>query len=198
MVLGLYWNLRTTTAPPALSASVSRRQSEARRIRSERFQPGDWWLWLYRDAKGEVSSWERYTVSTARGSDLEIELASKFDENAPFTAHHRMRLNLEDALGAPEAKSDWQLRRFDYLDGIYWRVAPHRDNTQAFEEKFDVFSMRSAASVTATRSQQEVAALGRSDLYQSRRHEYTGAWYVRAPHRHSGCLLYTSPSPRDS
>ena len=136
MVLGLYWNLRARASAP---------MEEAHRIRCERFQVGDCWTWLYRDANGDPSSWERYTVSTARGSDLEIELASKFAADEEFTAHHRMRLSLEDALGAREAKSDWQLRRFDFLDGIFWRVAPHRDNTQAFEEKFDVFSMRSAA-----------------------------------------------------
>ena len=135
-------------------------------------------------------------MSTARGSDLEIELASKFAADEEFTAHHRMRLSLEDALGAREAKSDWQLRRFDFLDGIFWRVAPHRDNTQAFEEKFDVFSMRSAATAesgSATRSQ-EVAALGRSDLYRSRRHEYTGAWYVRDG-SHAGCAAFKSFGP---
>ena len=196
MVLGLYWNLPAASAPTAHASMTRRQAEEAHRIRCERFQVGDCWTWLYRDANGDPSSWERYTVSTARGSDLEIELASKFAADEEFTAHHRMRLSLEDALGAREAKSDWQLRRFDFLDGIFWRVAPHRDNTQAFEEKFDVFSMRSAATAesgSATRSQ-EVAALGRSDLYRSRRHEYTGAWYVRDG-SHAGCAAFKSFGP---
>ena len=62
MVLGLYWNLRARASAPT---------EEAHRIRCERFQVGDCWTWLYRDANGDPSSWERYTVSTARGSDLE-------------------------------------------------------------------------------------------------------------------------------
>ena len=78
MVLGLYWNLRAASAPTAHASMTRRQAEEAHRIRCERFQVGDCWTWLYRDANGDPSSWERYTVSTARGSDLEIELASKF------------------------------------------------------------------------------------------------------------------------
>ena len=85
MVLGLYWNLRAASAPTAHASMTRRQAEEAHRIRCERFQVGDCWTWLYRDANGDPSSWERYTVSTARGSDLEIELASKFAADEEFT-----------------------------------------------------------------------------------------------------------------
>ena len=66
--------------------------------------------------------------------------------------------------------------------------APHRDNVQAFEEKFNSFLMvcgADAAEEVATR-RCEIAALGETKLVQSDRHRHTAAWYVQEPQRWAG------------
>ena len=71
-----------------------------------------------------------------------------------------------------------------------WCTAPHRDNVQAFEEKFNAFLMMDVrpTRVRELRSRtKDVRGLGeRCTLVQSRRHEYTSAWYVREPRRFAG------------
>ena len=122
------------------SRAVSR--TTAQSICQARFALGNWWTWTYRDAQSEPSSWERYTVVAAADTTLVIEMASKFEDADPFRAHHRMTLDLAESLAARTSFGQWALRRFSFRDADdEWRTAPHRDNVQAFEEKFDCFAM---------------------------------------------------------
>ena len=76
------------------------------------------------------------------------------------------------------------------LRGIgVWLDAPHRDNVQAFEEKFDCFAMLPLPArprVIATRSIELPAVdSGRVQCCRTSRHEYTGAGHIREPRRHA-------------
>ena len=179
--------------------------SIARTLCTSRFCAGHWWLWQYRDGDGVTTSWERYFVAEVDADSccVTIEMASKFEEDEPYNTHHRMRFNMVDALSAQESKDDWQYQAFQFRDAAGdWVDAPWRDNTQAFEEKFDVFEMTTPADVarSATCQRDIRAPLGaprgatmgstRASLSQSERHAYNGAWYVREPREHSGvCAL---------
>jgi len=159
-------------------------------ISRHRFREGNWWVWLYRDGTGKPSSWERYSVRSRVADELVIDMASKFEEADAFHAHHRMRLNLGDAL-CGDAK-DWEFGGFAFCQDGDWREAPQRDNTQAFEEKFDVFLMGETLDVHVVRERElDVRGVGeRALLVQTQRHEYTGAWYVSAPRRLAGLAAF--------
>uniref|UniRef100_A0A7S3AGX2 Uncharacterized protein n=1 Tax=Haptolina ericina TaxID=156174 RepID=A0A7S3AGX2_9EUKA len=154
-----------------------------------RFQQGDFWVWLYRDAAGDPSSWERYAVRASAGEEVLIDMQTKFNEADAFHTHHRIRLSLSENLVATESHRQWALREFAFCQEGFWRKAPHRDNVQAFEEKFDIFLMAPnlppQVSILRQR-EQDISALGRTTLIQGRRHAYTGSWYVREPQRHVG------------
>lgn len=179
-------------------SAASRLETAANSICDRKFRQGDWWVWLYRDGAGNPSSWERYSVRARSGANLVIDMASKFDEAESYYTHHRMRLSIADNLAARATRKEWMFREFAFHQDDTWREAPHRDNVQAFEEKFDVFLM-SAALPTAARVLRErsksvaalgVGDLGRATLVQSRRHQYTSAWYIREPRNLAGVAAF--------
>jgi len=164
-----------------------------------RFRQGDWWIWRYTDPTGAPSSWERYTVRASAGCDLVLDMASKFAENEPFLSHHRMRFSLADNLAARESPKQWAFKEFAFSSEGEWRTAPHRDNVQAFEEKFDAFLMNPVLPLAvrverertkAVRALGGGAGFGRATLVQSRRHAHTNAWYIREPRRHAGLAAF--------
>ena len=55
-----------------------------------------------------------------------------------------MRLKLANNLLARDSREQWCFEEFAFSQGEAWYEAPHRDNVQAFEEKFDVFLMTPA------------------------------------------------------
>ena len=175
-------------------------QTGARAVCESRFSLGNWWTWTYRDAQGEPSSWERYTVVAAAGTTVVIEMSSKFTDAEPFQGHHRMTVNVAEALTARDSRGQWALQRFSFKDGDdSWRTAPQRDNVQAFEEKFDCFAMLPLPArprVIATRSIELPAVdSGRVQCCRTSRHEYTGAWHIREPRRHAGVAAFKSFGP---
>lgn len=159
-----------------------------RQLASSRFKEGDWFEWEYRDSEGQPSSWERYSVLSTRGDEVLIDMASKMRETDDYQVWHRMHLSLSDSLAASSHPSQWSFRKFGYWQEGKWWEAPHRDNVQAFEEKFNSFLMvggADAAEEVATR-RCEIAALGETKLVQSDRHRHTAAWYVQEPQRWAG------------
>ena len=153
-------------------------------------------MWLYKQGSGEPSSWERYTVRASQDDMLLIDMASKFSAGEEYVTHHCMKLSLSDNLSAADSHSDWSLREFSFRRGGDWQEAPHRDNVQAFEEKFNAFLMAPSkpakVSVLRQRERQTLPAFGRMSLVQSRRHEYTGAWYITEPRSLAGLAAYKS------
>ena len=177
---------------PQPPAALTRAAAE---ICRRRFRAGDWWVWLYRDGSGQPSSWERYSVRGSDGDELVLDMSSKFEDAAPYHTHHRMHLSVADNLGARDSAKQWQLREFAFANQKGdWCEAPHRDNVQAFEEKFNVFMMRQALPLPVAITQQrvrDVAGIGsRISLVQSRRHEHTDAWYVREPSYYAGLAAF--------
>ena len=128
-------------------------------------------------------------VRASEGASVVLDMASKFAEDDPYATHHSMRLSLTDNLMARDTHEQWTFKEFAFRSGGQWLEAPHRDNVQAFEEKFDAFLMSPALPAPARilrGREKEVAAVGRASLIQSRRHQYTNAWYIREPRRHAG------------
>ena len=171
-------------------------RAAAAHLVAARFTPGSYWVWQYKDHLGATSSYERYTVRAARDARLEIELATKFAANESYSAHHVMELDVGDALESRRVGRDgWALARFayrDFADGT-WRDAPHRDNVQAFEEKFAPWQMADALAASSPAVERvadegvEVcerglavspAGSGPTPLFRTGRTKYTGAWYV--------------------
>jgi len=173
-----------------MGASTMRRAIE---IASTRFRQGDYWIWLYRDGSGQPSSWERYSVrASSLDAEVVIDMASRFSEDEEYNTHHRMRLSIGDCLTANTGPKQWCFREFAFNNDGLWCKAPHRDNVQAFEEKFNIYLMGPLplpAHVVQTRTRQ-IAALGMTTLVQSQRHKYTGAWYVREPREHAGVAAF--------
>lgn len=160
---------------------------------NSRFKQGDWWVWLYREPDGTPSSWERYSVRATDSSELVIEMASRFAEDEPYNSHHRMRLSLLECFNAAQDRSQWTFKQFAFNQQGSWCEAPHTDNVQAFEEKFNVFLMTALptpATIVETRTREVAALGGRSTLVRTKRHGYTDAWYVREPRKHAGLAAY--------
>jgi hypothetical protein len=194
---------------------VAEHQDSARTLCATTFVPGAYWVWLYRDKHGNPSSWERYSVepNSEPGSDstvLTISMETRFSETDAFQKHHQMEVDVAESLAAPTA-GHWQLQRFWFKGMDGWEVAPHRDNVQAFEEKFDTHTMARdlelpSARVLATSQQQEttkftataqptmrreIRALGgNATLTQTSRHRHTNAWFVIEPRARSGIAAY--------
>eukprot|EP00966_Prymnesium_polylepis_P159822 3693874-Prymnesium_polylepis.1 len=185
---------RSGTAMSAYQSCVrpnTRRAALA--VAAARFRPGNWWVWLYRDPSGTPSSWERYSVRTSEEDEVVIDMATRFDAEEPYNTHHRMRVSLGESLTAADNQLQWSLRNFAFCQEGVWRDAPHRDNVQAFEEKFDGFLMWPVrplpVSISAERTK-DVASVGAARLVQTRRHTYTNAWYVLEPREHRGVAAF--------
>jgi len=92
-------NRRGLLANPSMMVGGPTRAS-AGAIREQRFAIGNYWTWIYRDAEGNPSSWERYTVIDASQTSLTMEMATKFQDDEPFVSHHRLDVDLASALAA--------------------------------------------------------------------------------------------------
>lgn len=178
------------------STAAALQRATPPRMSTQHFQAGNYWIWEYRDGAGGISSWERYAVQAAEGSRVVLDMASRFDEAEPFSTHHRMKIDLVKARAAKESHTDWEFDDFLYRDPKdLWAVAPHRDNVQAFEEKFNVVGVNGPVVETRRLALPTFFDGSPSTLVQTRRHSYTNAWYVREPRRHSGLAAYKSFGP---
>ena len=142
----------TVAAARALSETLRRR-----------FRVGDSYVWLYRDVDGNPTSWEKYTVSGVQEEErsegrpgflVTIEMSTKFDEDEAYQTHHRIKADLVDnVMESPDSRDAWRIGfEFFHPDKGTWKTFGKGNNVQAFEEKFDVFSMVSAAVERAGRT----------------------------------------------
>lgn len=197
-------------APSPVAPVPASPDGRVRRLK-ERFRSGDYYVWLYRDGEGRPTSWERYEVvpptpsssPSSTSNDIVIEMSSKFAEDQPWVTHHRMTVDLERHLESyATGREGWRIG-FEYLDPNTgeWQPFGLGDNVQAFEEKFDVFSMLGLASAdvhergansdgngnddgAGTAAARVVGLGGHEQLTLTRtdRHRYTEAWYGPARH----------------
>jgi len=162
-----------------------------------RFNVGDYYVWLYKDASNQPTSWEKYTVTDVHDNGtVVIDMSTKFSDKDEFTTHHRMRVNLADNLKAVDCKDNWKLCGFEYKDcdddgeddaveTANWKQFGTGENVQAFEEKFDVFNMlRHHQGVTITEKKNRTVKMNGTGLrlIRTNRHGYTDAWYAPLEH----------------
>ena len=147
-----------------------------------RFQIDDSYVWLYKDKDGSPTSWEKYTVTEIIDCELDddandhddhqhrhrhtfivtIEMSTKFEEDEAYSTHHRIKANLTDhILNSHDSRDSWKIG-FEYYDNSSdgegkWRIFGDGDNVQAFEEKFDVFSMLLSSSSSNNNTRTTVA-----------------------------------------
>ena len=85
-----------------------------------------------------------------------IEMSTKFEEDEAYQTHHRIKADLVDHyLESSESREGWRIG-FEFFasdgEGGAWKTFGKGENVQAFEEKFDVFSMVAAAAGTSRES----------------------------------------------
>lgn len=167
--------------------SNSEKFPSMRQLLQERFRVGDYYIWLYKGSDGAPTSWEKYSVTKSDDDNgvVVIEMATKFSEEEEYFTHHRMTVDLCKQLYAKSDYSNWKLSGFEYFvddqGDKKWKQFGVGDNVQAFEEKFDIFSMLDRTNDCDTRD--VVSENKKLTLIRSSRHNYTDAWY--APHQHS-------------
>jgi len=201
-----------------------------------RFKVGDSYVWLYRDVDGNPTSWEKYTVTgieetkhnrkyedegeRKRGEDerpefvATIEMSTKFEEEAAYQTHHRIKANLIDhVLESSESQEGWRIGFEFFLgdngdvgdvgdgdgDGGAWKSFGKGDNIQAFEEKFDVFSMVSAAAAAAsviTANVTKATKGGAGSYTEDPRDECLVPWTTLSAKTH--CDTENNPSTRSA
>lgn len=163
----------------------------------QRFHPGDYYIWIYRDKHGNPTSWEKYEVASVSSEEEEvtIEMATKFSADEGYFVHHRMKVNLGDHLEASKNRTDWRIG-FEHCvgggddpDGGKWQPFGAGDNVQAFEEKFDVFSMLNLTNKYEGATRVVDFNEHKLTLTRSGRHDYTGAWYAPSTHPLSGVAV---------
>lgn len=159
----------------------------------ERFAVGDYYVWLYQDKNGLPTSWEKYSITESKDGVVIIEMSTKFSEADTFSTHHRMTVDMAHHLESHNNRSDWKLG-FEYRtpagvdeDDDEWTTFGSGDNVQAFEEKFDAFSMLNMTDCSA-RTCPRMVRVGLDEnivtLIRTARHDYTGTWYWHAPNEH--------------
>lgn len=165
-----------------------------RRLLRERFTVGDYYVWLYQDKDGTPTSWEKYTVTESNIGVVVIEMATKFSEYDKYSTHHRMTVDLAHHLESHDNRTAWRIgfeyRAPDVIDDEAWKTFGNGENVQAFEEKFDVFSMLNATDTSSSaKTSYRTVRVGTHEsnatLVRTARHEYTGAWYFFAPPENS-------------
>jgi len=173
--------------------SNSERLPTIQNLLRERFRVGDYYVWLYEGKDGTPTSWEKYRVTKSDDDHgvVVIEMATKFSEEEEYFTHHRMTVDFWKHLDAESDSSNWKLSSFEYYVDDQreesWKQIGVGDNVQAFEEKFDVFSMLNRTNNYDTR----VVVCENKDLtlIRSSRHNYTAAWYAPYQHSLSGVAL---------
>jgi hypothetical protein len=180
-----------------------------------RFKVGDSYVWLYHDVDGNPTSWEKYTVTgieeTKHNREREggederpefvatIEMSTKFEEDEAYQTHHRIKANLIDhVLESSESQEGWRIGFEFFLsdgDGGAWQNFGKGDNVQAFEEKFDVFSMVSAAAAVAANTAKATKG-GAGDFTEDPRDECLVSWTIMPAKTH--CDTDNYPSTRSA
>jgi len=167
-----------------------------------KFTTGDYYVWLYRDSQGIPTSWEKYKVERNEDGIIIIEMSTKFSENEEYVTHHRMTVDLAENLEARDERVDWKLKIFEFRDTSTGKWSPFGvgENVQAFEEKFDIFSMIEDANLSRNSNSTPEFELDRkktktrpvkvntkfSELVQTKRHEHTEAWFAPPDHELPG------------
>lgn len=167
------WN-RYISTPSIVHCDAPMSSNTAPHHLQERFQKGMFFVWLYTDSKtGQPTSWERYQVASQIGEEVQIEMATKFQESQAFITHHRMTVSLKEAL-----EDEWRLV-FEYKDPVTgWRLFGSGENVQAFEEKFDIFTMMQIQSSLRDIRTRRARINGQdTPLIQTKRHAYNDVWY---------------------
>jgi len=153
-------------------------------------------VWLYQDKDGPTS-WEKYTVVESNNFVIVIEMATKFSESDEYLTHHRMTVDLACHLKSYDNRTSWRIG-FEYHmpdvldDEKAWKIFGNGENIQAFEEKFDVFTMLNATGSSSDSNKNmcsRTLCIGMDEsivtLVRTARHEYTGAWYLHTTPRNS-------------
>lgn len=176
-----------------LKAPAIALKTQAQALCKNHFREGNFYVWSYHEGSGKATtSWERYSVSAVDeiASVLTIDMASKFDPEEPYNTHHRMRFSLIDALSARNSKEDWTFEEFLFLNNGVWQPAPSFSNTQAFEEKFDIYEMSWQRPGVPQRTIDMPHFIGSGlnevIVVQRPRLSYNRSWYVRDPVEHAG------------
>jgi len=153
----------TATEAMILQMNINMTMIEIGNVLRKRFQVGDEYIWMYQDQEGTPTSWEKYTITginNNKNSDsndehhddheviVTIEMSTKFEEDDLYSTHHRIHANLTDRL--INSNNSWKIG-FEYYnhnnnnneeeDGSNWIRFGKGENIQAFEEKFDIFTM---------------------------------------------------------
>lgn len=170
----------------------------------DRFRVGDYHIWLYRERESRSpTSWERYKVVRSDDGIVVVEMATKFSDKDAYLTHHRMSVDLAAHLEASNHRDDWRLTNFEFYQhgNKKWTNFGVGDNVQAFEEKYDIFSMlHPTTNKKHDDSSLEIRLVQVDEdssnyslmLTRTGRHAYTGAWYCdpTGPHSHlSGVAL---------
>ena len=138
-----------------------------------------------------------------------IEMSTKFEEDETYQTHHRIKANLIDhVLESSESQEGWRIGFEFFLSdnngdddnghGGAWKSFGKGDNVQAFEEKFDVFSMVSvAASANTEKARQATKATkgGAGDYTDDPRDECLVPWTLSAK---THCDSENNPSTRSA
>jgi len=165
-------------------------QPSALKLHVERFRVGDYYIWMYFDTeKGTHTSFEKYTVTNVTENGLiEIEMSTRFPKENEYKIHHRLTVDLPFHINAAKKnKEDWNIK-FEYKDEEgRWTKFGSGDNVQAFEEKFDCFSMLSQFNDEQCQDEVLESKLVQinstpTNLTRSTRHLYTDAWYAPKSH----------------
>jgi hypothetical protein len=124
-------------------------------VKSSEFTVGRTWVWNYFEGS-RIFSTERYQVLARAGSVVTIEMASHYDNEGTFKAHHRLEVDLERCLDAHSRLHDyrpWALKMY-FLNGAQWERTESVQHTLPFEEKFNcdphVRTLRPKATVFGT------------------------------------------------
>jgi len=190
----------------------------------DQFRVGDYYIWQYKDKIGQPSCEEKYEVTYSKDGIIMIEMSTRFVDDEEYSTHHRMEINIYKHLKSIQDRRDWTIG-FEYLDRkekaegrgneddnsiskSIWKQFGTGDNVQAFEEKFDVFSM---LNLTEAMNQQSLNPQADNRppssvdntirthtidldnnkilLNRSKRHDYTGSWFAPAQHYLSGIAI---------
>ena len=108
-------------------------------VENHYFEKGNYWVWEYKNHKGEHNSFEKYEVEKRSGSVITILMQSQLQGETEFKTHHKMVVDLEHCHNVYKdyrKLSSWQLRGFYFNSKNGWVRVGNGSNVQAFEEKF--------------------------------------------------------------
>ncbi len=119
------------------------------------FAVGKTWVWNYYESS-QIYSTERYQVLARTGSVVTLEMATHYNNEGTFKAHHRLEVDIAKCLDAHSRLYDyrpWSLKMF-FLNEGRWERIENPQHTLPFEEKFNcdphVRTLRAKATVFGT------------------------------------------------